>query len=430
MRVVAVERGADATRLVVPGPDGRPEPVAVLPSGTSVATAVDELVGPCPGPVAVVHPPDGDAGDLGGDVRPVPAPVAVLAGRPGRYLVVDAGRSGTTLTVVDDGCVRSTVGVPVGGDRLDALLTTATGCPADRVRRVREALSFVDRIDVPAHGPLDAAAAESVLRPEFDDVVAHVPSLAAGVGEIVLSGGLARTPLLAAMLDERATCPVRVLPEPDLAAVRGALAVLGAPAPDPAEPPPGPPAPAPDAGHRVPRARHGRLLPAAAVLGLLLVGTGTALGAAGGPPAPPPGTLVQYGYAVALPAGWEHTGGEPRRRRTLLTRTASPDGVELVSVERSPLGYDTSAEPGRAQAELAAVHATARGVGGLRRDTAAGRAVTHYRQQAGPDAVVDWYVLFEGTDELVVGCRRPAGGPAPETERACAEVVGSVRPHG
>ncbi len=53
--------------------------------------------------------------------------------------------------------------------------------------------------------------------------------------------------------------------------------------------------------------------------------------------------------------------------------------------------------------------------------------MTRYRQQAGPDAVVDWYVLFDRTDELVVGCRRPARGPAPELDRACADVVGSVR---
>lgn len=430
MRAAAVEPGADATRLAVAGPDG-PEPVAVLPSGSTVATALDELVGPSRGPVAVVTPPGGDAGDvagdLAGDVRSVPAPVAVLAGRPGRFLVVDAGRSGTTLAVVEDGIVRSSVRVPVGGDRLDALLTAATGCPADRVRRVREALSFVDRIDVPGHGPLDAAAAGAALRPAFDDVVAPAAALAAGVGEVVLCGGVARTPLLAEMLDERVDRPVRVPAEPDLAAVRGALAVLGPQATGPVAPAPG----GPDHRHpdRPPRGRHGRLLPAAAALGLLLVGTGTALGAAGGPPAPPPRTLVQYGYAVALPSGWEHTGGDPRHRRTLLTRTASPDGLELVSVERSPLGYDTAAEPDRARAELAAVHAVSGGVGELRPDTVDGRGVTRYRQQAGPDAVVDWYVLFDGTDELVVGCRRPARGAAPDTDRACAEVVGSVRPH-
>lgn len=175
------------------------------------------------------------------------------------------------------------------------------------------------------------------------------------------------------------------------------------------------------------RARRGLVLPGVAVVGVLLVGAGTVLGTTEGPPAPPSGTLVQYGYSVALPAGWEHTGGDPERRRTLLTRTSSPEGVELVSVERSPLGYDTAAEPDRARAELAIVHAASGDLGELRPDTIAGRAVTRYRQQAGPDAVVDWFVLFDGTDELVVGCRRPARGAVPETERACADVVGSVR---
>lgn len=452
-----MERGTDATRLVVPGPDGRPEPVAVLPAGTPVATAVHELVGSAHGPVAVLHPPDGElppvepapdrvvapepVPDRG--VRPVPAPVAVLAGRPGRFLVVDAGRSGTTLTVVDDGCVRSTVRVPVGGDRLDAVLATATGCPDDRVRRVREALSCAEQIEVPGYGLLDAATVDAVLGPELDDVVAHAPSMAAGVEEVLLAGGLARTPLLAEMLDERVDRPVRVLPEPDLAGVRGALALLFSDT-EPAHAGPAMSVPGTrsdagpagvDAGTAVDRdgasgrgrAFRGRLFPAAVVLGVLLVGTGTVLGAADGPPAPPPGTLVQYGYAFALPSGWEHTGGDSRRRRTLLTRAASPDGVELISVERSPLGYDSAAEPDRARAELAAVHRAAPGLSELLPDTVAGRAVTRYRQQAGPDAVVDWFVLFDATDELVVGCRRPARWPAPETERACADVLGSAR---
>ncbi len=365
MTCAALEVGTDATRLVVPGPDGRAEPVAVLPAGTTADTALDELVGQA-ADVALVHPPGwapervaaAAAGLAGRRVHTVPSPVAVLAGETGGRLVVDAGRSGTTLTVVVGGCVRSTEWVPIGGDRLDAVLAGATGCPPDRVRAAREALSFRDGVDVPGFGRIDARRAEEVLRPEFDDVVARVPAVVAGVGEIVVTGGLARTPLLAALLDDRAGCPVRVLPEPDLAAVRGALAWSGEPrAVDDVVDATGWPTATERTGSEgtatsgssasgcgrpddATRPRRSRLLPAAAVLGALLAGTGAVLGATPPAPAPPAGTLVQYGYATALPAGWEHTGGDPERRRTLLTRTGSPDGVELVSVERSPLGYD------------------------------------------------------------------------------------------
>ena len=130
-----------------------------------------------------------------------------------------------------------------------------------------------------------------------------------------------------------------------------------------------------------------------------------------------------------LPAGWEHTGGLPERRRTLLTRAGSPDGAELIAVERAPLGYDSALEPERARAELAAEfgrRAVRAGLHDLREDTVDGRAVLRYRQ-AGPGPAVDWFVLFTGTDELVVGCRYP---DAPAVARACAAVVASVRPVG
>ena len=55
--------------------------------------------------------------------------------------------------------------------------------------------------------------------------------------------------------------------------------------------------------------------------------------------------LVQYGYRVALPEGWAHTGGLPERRRTLLTPVTAPEGSDLIAIEASPLGYDPAAEP-------------------------------------------------------------------------------------
>ena len=83
-----------------------------------------------------------------------------------------------------------------------------------------------------------------------------------------------------------------------------------------------------------------------------LYAAGAALPAPGPVPLAAAGELVQYGYAVRLPAGWAHTGGLPERRRSLLTPVGAPDGGDLISVERTPLGYDADAEPQRARAEL------------------------------------------------------------------------------
>jgi type VII secretion-associated protein (TIGR03931 family) len=166
------------------------------------------------------------------------------------------------------------------------------------------------------------------------------------------------------------------------------------------------------------------------------------------PAAPVPlaaaGELVQYGYAVRLPSGWAHTGGLPERRRSLLTPEGAPDGGNLISVERTPLGYDADAEPQRARAELRAEFARAvvdgAPLAGFDDDARfAGRAVVAYRETAsqpagdpagdpvqGADAAqVDWYVVLDGDAQLSVGCRHTAAG-ATAVAAACATVVGSL----
>lgn len=167
------------------------------------------------------------------------------------------------------------------------------------------------------------------------------------------------------------------------------------------------------------------LLPAVAVLGAVLVAAGLALG---GPQRPVPAgdaAVVQYGYAATVPAGWEHTGGDPGRRRILLTPVGRPGGADLIVVERSPLPYDAAREPARLRRELAALLAGEAGVTPPAPVVVAGRTVLGYTQRPGDGTVVDWHVLPEVADQLVVGCRRPAGAPP---ARACAAVVGSVRP--
>src|SRR5919107_4929984 len=178
----------------------------------------------------------------------------------------------------------------------------------------------------------------------------------------------------------------------------------------------------------------GAVAAAVAAAGLLAVGAAL-------PPVvadPPPGTgdLVQYGYAVRLPAGWAHTGGLPEQRRSLLTPLGAPDGSDLISVERTPLGYDADAEPQRARAELRTefdrtVSAGA-ALSGFDADARfGGRPVVTYRETGpggtdgtGPSAdpaEVDWYVLLDGEAQLSVGCRHTAAHAAAVT-RAGAKI--------
>jgi type VII secretion-associated protein (TIGR03931 family) len=186
-----------------------------------------------------------------------------------------------------------------------------------------------------------------------------------------------------------------------------------------------------------PPGRHrpgGSAVTAGAVVLLVGVATGSVTAWNGEPaadPGPSPGVLVQFDYAVRVPPGWRHTGGMPERRRTLLTPDTAPAGSDLIVIEQTPLGYDSAAEPARADRELrdrfrAASASDPTMAGPIRRDTVSGRSVAAYRQvlpNAGAD--VDWYVLFDRDVQLSVGCgHTPAGAAA--VARACAGVVGSV----
>ena len=165
--------------------------------------------------------------------------------------------------------------------------------------------------------------------------------------------------------------------------------------------------------------------------GLAATGTAVAMPVWAPPVAAPgAGVLVQYGYRVDLPPGWEHTGGLPERRRVLLTRVGAPQGTDLIAVERTPLGYDAGAEPERAAAEMRTVFdesvATGAQLSGYGAAEVGGRSVTTYRQRERDGAVVEWFVVLDGDAQLSVGCRHtPAGTDV--VRAACAAVVGSVR---
>ena len=175
-------------------------------------------------------------------VRIVPAAVAALgchpadtadtAGLPAEVVVVDAGRSGTDVVRVSGGRVVTACRVPVGGTVLDdvtAELMGGRGTVGAAARAVREDLSLLPVVrggEPPAD--LGADAVRCALAPLLAAVVAAVRTVVDGAGPgrsppVLLIGGVARTPLLAELLDAAGVPDVRVADRPDGAAVVGAL---------------------------------------------------------------------------------------------------------------------------------------------------------------------------------------------------------------
>jgi type VII secretion-associated protein (TIGR03931 family) len=450
---VAVQAGAATVRVAAAERDGPPWLVAELPApGPELPALLAELVGSPLDELLLVHPGRWsparaalwaqDCAGLAARVRAVPAPLAA-AGRGG-VAVLDVGASGAEAALLDpDGRISAVATAHTGGRLLDELVAARSGSaypaplpfgPAPRAgaREVREALSLL-----PTAAGVDAADVLPALVGPLGAAIAALRDVLAGARQpqVLLVGGVARTPVLARLVDEAGIACAEVAPRPDAAAVLGALslppdagvvAVPDHPTDKGGEPrwlPPVPP-------------RRRRPLRAALVAGVAAVAVVAllALGRYLAPPAAdamPAGVLVQYGYRLDLPAGWEHTGGLPERRRVLLTPQAAPDGSDLIAIERSPLGYSAAAEPERAQAELRAVFdaAVAGGSALSGYDPGArfaGRPVTAYRQEAPDRTVVDWFVVLDGDAQLSVGCRHTAAG-ADAVRAACAVVVASVR---
>jgi type VII secretion-associated protein (TIGR03931 family) len=448
---VAVQPGTAAVRVSGAERDGPPWLVAELPApGPALPVLLAELVGPAPEELLLVHPgrwpPERAArwarehAGLAARVRAVPAPFAA-AGRGG-VAVLDVGAGGAEAVLLDaGGRVRASASAEVGGRLLDELVAARSGLDREAARAVREALSLL-----PAADGVEAADVLPVLAEPLAAAVAALREVLVGEGRppVLLVGGVARSPLLARLVDEAGIADATVAPQPEAAAVLGALTL-----PPPATPPPErtlEPYRCPEGRSTAVRLQGAGLVPVpavrrrplwwvlrvgAAVVGalvLLALGRLLAVPAADAVPA---GVLVQYGYRLDLPAGWEHTGGLPERRRVLLTPSAAPEASDLIAVEHSALGYDTAAEPERARAELRAAFDAAVAGGstftGYDPDARfAGRPVTAYRQEEPGRTVVDWYVVLDRDAQLSVGCRHTAAG-AEAVRAACALVVATVR---
>ncbi|GAA3841726.1 hypothetical protein GCM10022243_05180 [Saccharothrix violaceirubra] len=303
-------------------------------------------------------------------------------------------------------------------------------------------------------GPLDRAAAlvatavrEAGLSPR-------------GLAGVFLVGGTSRIPLVARLVREQTGVLPTSIDQPETVVARGALRAVsqdplrtGAlpPGPDevthkitpddatrritrrivPRRPPSAPfppvdfPAPRPAAPTR--RSRAPWLIGGAVAL-VVVVGGSIALALnrdrLGGPtPTSAEGRVVaQYDYRFTMPESWEQTGSDASTRKVLFKPRAAATDLEVIAVQEQKLTYDSSQEHDRAVGELRAEYDRGSNLSGFQPAADfAGKRVVHYREAAGA-ATIDWYVLFQGTAQVSVGCKYPADG-GDRVRPVCEQVV-------
>ena len=141
-----------------------------------------------------------------------------------------------------------------------------------------------------------------------------------------------------------------------------------------------------------------------------------------------PVTVTRHDYRFTVPDGWSEAGGDADLLEVRITPDGSA-GPEAVLVQETRLGYDSAATPRRGPGEIAELLAAEDPAEYFGFDPAArfaGRDVVRYRQRPGDGSTVEWYVLFERTVQVNVGCRaKPAA--AADVERACRSVVASLQ---
>jgi type VII secretion-associated protein (TIGR03931 family) len=141
-----------------------------------------------------------------------------------------------------------------------------------------------------------------------------------------------------------------------------------------------------------------------------------------------PVTVARHDYRFAVPDGWSEAGGDADLLEVRITPDSSA-GPEAVLVQQTRLSYDSAAMPRRGPGEIAELLAAEDPAEYSGFDPAArfaSRDVVRYRQRPGDGSTVEWYVLFERTVQVSIGCRTKPSTAA-EVERACRNVVTSLQ---
>jgi len=341
------------------------------------------------------------------------------------------------------------------------------------VRGAKETLSRHPYTDVPLPPPFPDA---HVTRDDLEKLIAEPLRRAAALTRdtiadagvrpdaVFLVGGSSRIPLVARLVHEHTGIIPTTLDQPETVVARGALRAVthdpirtgglpraaAPPPPRPPQPPqrfatpPRPYAPPPGIPRGIPRqpapkpkktgkrllwAGAGILVVVLAVTGTLIFtrsGSNTAAGTTATTSAPATSTrqLAQYEYSFPLPANWAQSGGDATKLEVEITPADSPDGTVAIFVAETRLGYDSTADRQRAIGELRPQVTTAGYLGFDPQAQYAGRTVAYY-QQPGNGTTVEWYVLFQGTVQVSIGCRHPANGEA-AVRSACQQVVAGM----
>ncbi|MGM1059058.1 type VII secretion-associated protein [Saccharothrix sp. Mg75] len=299
-----------------------------------------------------------------------------------------------------------------------------------------------------------------------------------GLAGVFLVGGSSRIPLVARLVLEQSGVVPTSIDQPETVVARGALRAVrvdplrtgaippqargdvtqkitddrtrkitrkitapvpvGPPAPSPPSgfprpahfPPPPPPPPARDR-NRLPLVVLGAVLVLAVVGGSVAYaltrhdggGTAQPTGTTTGTTAPAGGrTIAQYDYSFTAPVGWQQTGGQVETRKVLLKPDSADLDLDVIAVQEQKLAYDATADRARAETELRTLYDQGPNLSDFDASAGfAGKDVVYYREAAG-SATIEWYVLFQDSFQVSVGCQYPEGG-RDRVRPACEQVV-------
>lgn len=343
------------------------------------------------------------------------------------------------------------------------------------VRGAKETLSRHPYTDVPMPSPFpDAhvtrADLERLIAPRIEraaeltaTTIREAGLKPADLAGIFLVGGSSRIPLVSQLVHKHCGIVPTSLDQPETVVARGALRAAAGQGdttgdltvpetgrrplqPQPRRPVAPPPRPRPALPPTPPvstsRRRSALMLTAgaafAAAIAIVLV-IALSGGNEGQPranPAPttstPQGRLIaQYEYQFTLPNDWLQTGGDASQLRTEVKPADAQTGDDLVLVQQIRLSFDSDEDRARAVDKLRSEFDKA-GPNFTDFDESAsyaGREVIHY-QQALPnkDATVDWYVVFQHSTQVSVGCQHENSGARDrDVAAACEMIVRTLR---
>ncbi|WP_436492356.1 type VII secretion-associated protein [Actinokineospora sp. HUAS TT18] len=408
--------------------------------------------------------------DLGGGTVDVSVVRTTPPGRPAPPFTVLATKGDPHFGGADiDELLLGHVGEMVSAGDPDAWRALVEGRDlADRrrrrvlrqdIRNAKETLSRHTYTDVPLPSPFpDAHVTRVDLERLIGPAVGRAVDLTlatireAGLDPrqlsgIFLVGGSSRIPLVARLVAERTGVVPVTLDQPETVVARGAMRavsvepdhtgvvgrqvdsdrtrpVVRAPVPPPR--PAGPPSlPLPVI---TPPRRRGRMITliAAGVAVVVAAVVVAIVSLTGRDETTDPGRVIaQYEYRFGLPDGWTQTGGNPNLLRTEIKPTGAEKGDDLVLVEEKRLSFDSSADRARAVEKLRKDFEDGGDEfsGFEEKTTFGGREAIHYVERVDRrNAMVDWYVLFQGNAQVSVGCQYTQGGEQ-RVLTACESVV-------